>query len=48
MSKTVRHYAYRRHNMWQDGIMGKGAPHGKTRKAERKKDRQELQRELRG
>lgn len=47
MSNTVRHYAYRRHNLWRDGVMGKGAPHGKSTKAERRQAKQKLQRNMR-
>jgi len=47
MSNTTRHYAYRRHSMWENGLLGKGAPHGKPRKAERRNDKQDLQRKMR-
>lgn len=48
MSKTTRHPAYRRHDLWKDGILGKGAPHGRSYKAARRQEKQQLQRDLRG
>ena len=43
MSKTVRHHAYRRHNMWREMSGAGSGAHIKSRKAERRQAKQELQ-----